>query len=479
MIVSEFSWLIAALITGVFLLDISLPSSWSVSQCYLLCILLTDRSKARLSPHVVAAACTVLILIACGASSNGVTLQSILMNHGTTILLCWIVASFVAKTTRSRRDRARLAADIEHQQAELHNEKALRLSESKYRTFIDHASDALFVYNDRGIVLDVNRQTCESLGYSKEEMIGKSPPFFAAKLDLGFLSELIAKLNAGERVSFESLHQHRSGTVFPVEVRICPFTVDGQRLALAIARDITERKQAEVELKSNRQRLEVLSRQLITTQEAERRHLAGQLHDEIGQRLTAVKMNLYRTQRTADVQLHPYLEENIEMVDQTIQQVRNLSLSLRPPQLDELGLVAALHWLIKFHARVGGIEEELDVDVDDVKIAADLSTVCFRIAQEALTNALRHGSPKTIRISLRVRDNELFLTIEDDGVGFDVDAARQRATNGASLGLLGMQERASLVNGHLTIESVIGQGTKIYSRFTLNFVAPNLMSNER
>lgn len=222
------------------------------------------------------------------------------------------------------------------------------------------------------------------------------------------------------------------------------------------------------ELRSSRQRLEVLSRQLIATQETERRHLARELHDEIGQVLTAIKMNLRGAQRAADPRLQQTLEDSMNMVDQAINQVRNLSLSLRPPHLDELGLVAALHWLVKHQARLGGFEEQLEVDLGSMEIPADLETVCFRIAQEALTNAVRHGEPGRVHVKLQASNVQLRLSIHDDGIGFDVNGNGIRALEGDSFGLISMEERASLAGGQIRIESSSGHGTRIDAWFPLS-----------
>lgn len=221
------------------------------------------------------------------------------------------------------------------------------------------------------------------------------------------------------------------------------------------------------EVRAGRERLRVLSSQLITTQESERSHLARELHDEIGQVLTTIKMHLRSTQRSVDVPVQSYLEESITMVDRAIGQVRNLSLSLRPAQLDELGLVAALNWYVKQQARIAGFQEQFVVDPVELQVPPELATACFRITQEAVTNAVRHGQPHRIHVELRHCGDQLNLTIRDDGVGFDVQEGRQRASQGKSLGLLGMQERAQLSDGHLEIESRVGDGTTIRVQFPL------------
>jgi PAS domain S-box-containing protein len=231
--------------------------------------------------------------------------------------------------------------------------------------------------------------------------------------------------------------------------------------------DVTESKAAVESLRVSHQRLERLSRQLIEIQESERRHLARELHDEIGQVLTAIKMNLRHPQRSADAATQPMLEDNLKMIDQAISQVRNLSISLRPLQLDELGLAAALHWLLNQKMTGSGIECHLDFPQGDVKIPPNVETACFRIAQEAVTNALRHASPHHIDVKLFLRDDHLHLSIEDDGIGFSVQESYQRALSGSSFGLIGMQERASMVGARFEIQSNPQSGTKIEARFPL------------
>jgi signal transduction histidine kinase len=223
------------------------------------------------------------------------------------------------------------------------------------------------------------------------------------------------------------------------------------------------------QISAGRARAQVLSQQLMAAQEAERRHLARELHDEVGQALTAIKINLQSTQTAQTVAaMTGRLDEGIAMVDQAIQQVRNLSLDLRPSLLDDLGLVAALRWYLDRQAQRVGYTAELIVDPPGIRASASLETACFRVVQEALTNIARHAQARNVRVELRRPRTELELLISDDGVGFDVAAARQRAARGASLGLLGMQERVLLSGGKIEFVSTPGQGTRIVARLPLS-----------
>ncbi|MCK6624882.1 MAG: GAF domain-containing sensor histidine kinase [Anaerolineae bacterium] len=210
------------------------------------------------------------------------------------------------------------------------------------------------------------------------------------------------------------------------------------------------------------ERLQLLSQQLVDAQEAERRHIARELHDEIGQTLTAVKINLQAMQRRSGVSdLTASLQESMDIVEQAIQQVRNLSLDLRPSLLDDLGLVATLRWYLDRQASWAGLSAQLTVTPSNLQLPANLETVCFRLVQEALTNALRHAQAQTIQVDLQQHDKELQLVIGDDGLGFEVEPTLKRVAYGKGLGLVGMQERVSLLGGRFELESAPGQGTQI------------------
>jgi signal transduction histidine kinase len=257
--------------------------------------------------------------------------------------------------------------------------------------------------------------------------------------------------------------------------------VDGTWLAIeGVARDITERRSAEEEVRAGRERLKALSRQLLEAQEAERRHIARELHDEVGQALTILKMNLQALQRSPGTPASAQLqEESIGLVERALQQVRTLSLDLRPSMLDDLGLVAALRWYTDRQAQRGGLAVEFDADPLDSRLPAQLETACFRVAQEALVNVLRHAQAGRVKVELRLRDSELHLLVGDDGVGFDVRAAQERAARGASLGLLGMQERAQLAGGRIDIASAPAAGTHIRAVFPLPPVAAPMESRPK
>jgi signal transduction histidine kinase len=214
------------------------------------------------------------------------------------------------------------------------------------------------------------------------------------------------------------------------------------------------------QVRAGRARAQRLSQQLLEAQETERRHLARELHDEIGQALTAVKINLQALQRSPGDSAGR-LAESIAIVDRALQQVRNLSLDLRPSLLDDLGLVAALRWYLDRQGQRAGLATEFDARPPEIRADAAVETACFRVAQEALTNVVRHAQARRAMLELQRHNGELELTVSDDGIGFDVAAAREKAVRGGSLGLLGMQERVLLMGGRMDIQSARGQGTRL------------------
>ena len=232
--------------------------------------------------------------------------------------------------------------------------------------------------------------------------------------------------------------------------------------------------QADQQLERSAEILRQLSANLLDTQETERRHLARELHDEVGQTLTATKILLEGLQQQESpaavgvTNASKRLGDAIQCVNHLLTVVRDLSLSLRPPMLDDFGLRPALRWLLDQHTRTTGRPVTFDASSFTHKPAPALETACFRIAQESLTNITRHSQAKQVSVALHSEEDSFTLVVRDDGVGFEVAAARARALRGGSLGLLGQQERAALVGGRVEIVSAPGTGTEVRVWFPLS-----------
>jgi signal transduction histidine kinase len=257
-----------------------------------------------------------------------------------------------------------------------------------------------------------------------------------------------------------------NGETIWVQVSVAPLDLPDAG-AVVITQDITERKRAAEALEAANHQLRILSRQLFHIQEEERRHLARELHDEIGQTLTAAKINLKIIAPDVPTKSTRRLDDSIQLLDQLLRQVRQLSLDLRPPLLDELGLVPTLRWLVDQQAQRAGLRVTFTANVDGLELAPDVQTACFRVAQEAITNIIRHSGAKKFTVALRREEERLWLSVRDDGAGFDPAVILQNAAQDSSLGLVSMKERALLVHGGLEVHTAPREGTEIRAWFPL------------
>jgi signal transduction histidine kinase len=252
-------------------------------------------------------------------------------------------------------------------------------------------------------------------------------------------------------------YRHADGSWRTLTISATAVLHSGAPYVFALGQDVTEQQRIESALRRN-----------LEAQENERRHLARELHDEIGQVLTAVKIRLQAIQqarrRTTRAAL---LAEGQDIVNQALEQVRDLSLGLRPSLLDDFGLVAAMQWYANRVAEHTGLVVQFVADPLESRLPPIVETTCFRVTQEALTNVLRHAAARQAGVELRRQGDTLRLTIQDDGIGFDVRNSLEQAVHGASLGLLGMHERVLLAGGQITIQSAPAQGTQITVCFPL------------
>lgn len=268
-----------------------------------------------------------------------------------------------------------------------------------------------------------------------------------------------------EEVAVEGMKAGLSDYVLKRHLRRLPVAVQE---SLEKARLRREHEAALQRLRESEEQLRRYANRLVEAEEMERRRVARELHDEIGQALTALKINLQAAQQAGDpAEVAASLEESLKLVERTLQQVRDLSLDLHPSLLDDLGLVPALRWYVDRQARWTGLELSFTADPFEARLAPDLEVTGFRAVQEALTNVVRHAQARRVEVELRQREGGVYLTIRDDGIGFDAPAALERAARGASLGLLSMQERVLLAGGEVEIDSAPGRGTEVRVRLPL------------
>ena len=245
------------------------------------------------------------------------------------------------------------------------------------------------------------------------------------------------------------------------------YDADGQpNCALVVNQDITQIKVVQDELQQARRQLEALSAQLLAVQENERHDLSRELHDEIGQSLTALKITLDTARRrNPSAEIDAALTFAIKVADTLLDNVREIARGLRPPQIDELGLLPALRWHIDKIAQTAGLPIDFEWNIGEWRFSPALELCCFRVAQEAITNTIRHAGASSIKVTLMLHDSRLHLSIRDNGVGFDVSGLHRSSTRQLPLGLLGMRERIAGLRGELHIDSEPGAGTEIRAIF--------------
>ena len=355
---------------------------------------------------------------------------------------------------------------------------ALEVSEMRYRRLFETAQDGILILNaDTGQIDDVNPFLTDLLGYTREQLLGNKLWEIGPFKDTHASKSAFRELQRESYVRYEDLPLETSaGKSINVEFVSNVYQVNGGRVIQCNIRNITERKHAEATRLESSRKLQVLSRRLVEAQETERRHLARELHDELGQTLTVAQLNLQALLPSTGPAELPRLQESLDAVERVLEQVHDLALNLRPSMLDDLGLEPALVWLTRRQAELAGLKGEVQADALEQRLDTVIETECFRIAQEALTNVVRHAQARTVTVELHTRDGRLQLGVRDDGVGFEVAPVREHAVRGNSLGLLSMEERATLAGGGLEFKSSPGQGTEVQAWFPLKWQTPSAES---
>jgi len=359
--------------------------------------------------------------------------------------------------------------------------KELRQSEERFRALVQNSTDVTGITDKNGLILYRSPNLLTTLGYEVADALGQSIFDYFWPEDLpraqGRLAELVKAPGNTQRDEYRL--RHKDGSCRFIESTSSNHLEDPAIGGIVFNyRDITERKRTQGRLKESRQRLQTLSRRLVEVQETERRHLARELHDEIGQSLTVTEMNLQALLELPGTDaLAPRLKESLQVVERVQEQVHDLSLNLRPSMLDDLGLEPALRWYTERQAGLAGLQVEVRADPLEQRLDPMIETECFRVAQEALTNVVKHAKARAVTVELSTNDNEeqLDLSVRDDGVGFDVSAVRAQAVRGASLGLLSMEERAALAGGGLEYDSTPGRGTEVHAWFPLKYAHPAVL----
>jgi len=345
-------------------------------------------------------------------------------------------------------------------------ERALRQSEERYRMLVETMNDGLGVQDEEGVWIYVNDKFCEMLGYSREEMIGRPLIDFLGGSDQTIYSEQMTKRKRGELEPYELSWLSKDGRrIFTLVSPKAIFDERGEfRGSFAVVTGITDRKQAEEALKESERQLRSLSFQLLTAQETERKRISRELHDELGQALTVMKLRMNFVEKNLlkhQSKLKQECDYGIQYIDQVIENVRRLSRDLSPTILEDFGLSAAVRWLINNFAKSYNIRVALDmIDVDSL-LPRDSHVVVYRTIQEALTNIGKHSQAENVSIGIHADNGAVSFSMEDDGIGFDEKRSSQKGPGEIGLGLATMKGRARMLGGVLDIWTQEGKGTRI------------------
>ena len=356
---------------------------------------------------------------------------------------------------------AQLAGSLNHMLDALgRSESSLRESEESFRMLAESSPDAIMIHQDLRIVF-VNRAMVQLMHASGEsDLVGRSSLFMLDTEAAGVSRRRSLRLYAGEpQPRIELVYTRLDGTTVEVEISSAPLRFNGAPAAQVTVRDISARKQAERLLRASMTRARQLSARLLFAEEAERRRIAQDLHDQLGQDLTALKIRLDTLARTVQPpEARVGLLEAAAASGESLQRVRQLSVDLRPPQLDSLGLEAALRAHVERMAALGAVRMHFDARGFEADLSPDVAIVCFRVVQEALTNVMRHSGAANAWIEIRSSGDGVRITVRDDGSGFDSAQILEQGAASGGVGLPGMQERVALVGGTLDIDSKLAQG---------------------
>ena len=345
------------------------------------------------------------------------------------------------------------------------SELELRESEYKFKMLFNSANDATFVTQlspekTYGDFIEVNEVACKKLGYAKEEFLQLSPSAIISPKQISDFNINIEKLLTEGHIIYDTVYRAKDKKLFPVEVNSHLFLFNEKLTVLSIARDITDRKQAEEKLRKSSKLLRELATHIQTVREEERTMIAREIHDELGQVLTVMKIQLSllgNKLNPEQIALKEKIDSLTKLIDQSVESVQKISAKLRPTILDELGLNAAIEWQTEEFEKLTNIKCSLLLPKDDLKLTSNKSTAIFRIFQEALTNIARHSGADKVTISLITNQNNLNLEITDNGKGI----SNEQIKDLKSLGIHGMEERALIFGGQVTLDGTSGKGTKV------------------
>ena len=342
--------------------------------------------------------------------------------------------------------------------------RQIHAAEARFRTFVDFATDALRIYDEGWTIIDVNRQACDALGYSRSELIGRKPLDFDVHLSAGKLRELQERVGSGEILKFESRHRRKDGTVFPVEIHARGFRQGARFMVIELSRDTTDRKRAEQEHR------EMEARRFEAALEArvlERTRIARDLHDTLLQSFQGLLLRFESVLKVLPArpdEARTRLVAALDRAGEAVTEAREAVQDLRSPAHANKDLMDVITTIAGEFAGVGERPVAFSIEVVGARRGKNplVRDEIARISGEAVRNAFRHAHSDRISVGITYGDEQFCVEVRDDGMGMDLSAS-PKAKPG-HFGLRIMRERAEAIGGTLEITSAPGSGTTIAMR---------------
>ena len=338
-------------------------------------------------------------------------------------------------------------------------------SERQFRNLLEAAPDAMVIAERDGKIVFANQYAETLFGYSKEELLELaleelvSSRFRDNQMEFAKMARKNCEQNL-TRHEFELYGLRKDDSEFPIDISLSQLETEQGLLITAAIKDVTEQKQERDELQQSKEQLRNLSNHLQTLIEEERKDIAREIHDDFGQMLSALKIDvswLSKKLKTNQSTLQHKVDSMLKLLDSAITSVYNIATKLRPPLLDDLGLITALEWLTEdFHKRTG-IKYQIRAEPKTMNLEQDVATALFRIYQEAIANVMRHAKATNLKVSLKQSTGKIELVVQDNGKGI----SENDTPTPKSYGLIGIQERVYNLGGQFTVRGIKGKGTTL------------------